>query len=293
MNKKFITVAGTKLAYLDKNEDKENIIFFIHGNSLSSHSWTPQLNSERLKDYRLIAIDLPAHGDSEAAPMPEADYSIPGLGAIVAAAISSIAGTSPYLMAGLSLGTNILAESLAFKLSPSGIVIAGSCLVGGKYTLDNFAYPGTNVHVVFTEEAPEDEVRKYASQVMMSQSKTDTDEFVANYYKVKLPFRSSLMNSIQQGKFSDEIRLIAVMDKPVLMVFGKDEQVINPDYLDDAPLKLWNKTIYKLPGAGHLVHLDQPEAFNQLLSDYAVNIFSSAEHQQADLYDPVFYRKTD
>ena len=100
------------------------------------------------------------------------------------------------------------------------------------------------------------------------------EEFVADYYKVKLPFRSALMNSIQEQQFSNEIELIAYVNNPILMIFGEEEQIINPDYLDDAPFNLWNNTIYKIPNAGHLVHLDQPDAFNKLISEYAADIFA-------------------
>lgn len=275
MKQKFIEIAGFKLAYVDSNEDQGNIIFFIHGNSFSSQSWKAQLESDLLKDYRLIAIDLPGHGDSDAAANPAADYSIPGLAAIVAAAIKVLAGKNPYLMTAISLGTNVLAESLAFDLHPEGIVLAGSCLVGGKYTLNSFAYPNTHIHVVFTEQAPEGEVRQYAAQVMTNDKEAIVDEFVADYYRVKLPFRSALMNSIQEQQFNDEIELITSVDKPILMIFGKDEQIVNPDYLDDAPINLWNQKIYKIAGASHLVHSDQPEEFNRLLSGYAKYIFES------------------
>lgn len=274
MKQKFIRIAGTKLAYLEKNVAQENTLFFIHGNSVSSRSWNAQLNSHLLKKYRLIAIDLPAHGDSEAAKAPAEAYSLPGLGAIVAEMVRSLAGDKPYLLTGLSLGTNILAEALAFELQPTGIVIAGSCLVGGKYTLDTFAYPETHVHVVFTEAAPEAEVRAYASEVMESPAGTAIEDFVADYYKVKPHFRANLIRSILQGQFSDQMALIAGVNTPVLMIFGKDEKIVNPDYLDDSPLKLWNKTIYKLPAAGHLVQLDQPEIFNQLLAGYAADCFA-------------------
>jgi len=273
--KRFITISNINLVYLVKNPEKENIVFFIHGNSISSRSWNAQLNSELLKNYRLIAIDLPAHGDSDAVRNPVTDYSVQGLGAIIAAAIHSLAGKSPYMVAAISLGTNILAESLAYDLQPEGIVLAGSCLVGGKYTLNSFAYPETNVHVVFTEQAPENEVRKYASQVMKNDSEIFIDEFMADYYLVKSPFRSALMNSIQEQQFSNEIELVASVNNPILMIFGKEEQIINPDYLDHAPFNLWNNTIYKIPNAGHLVHSDQPEEFNRLLSEYAADIFGT------------------
>ncbi|MBB5439415.1 pimeloyl-ACP methyl ester carboxylesterase [Pedobacter sp. AK017] len=273
MTQKFITIANCKLAYLEKNSTAQNTIFFIHGNSVSSRSWKAQLSSERLQGYRLIAIDLPAHGDSGASADPGADYSIPGLGAIVAAAIKVLTADRPYILVALSLGTNIMAESLAFGLHPAGIVLAGSCLIGEKYTLDSFVYPDTNVAVVFTEQAPQNEVRLYASQVMSNSDASVVEEFVTDYYQVKLPFRSSLSGSIQEQKYNDQIALIHAVDKPALVIFGKDEQVINPDYLDDAPFKLWQNTVFKIPGASHLVQSDRPEEFNKLLADYAAATF--------------------
>jgi len=49
--------------------------------------------------------------------------------------------------------------------------------------------------------------------------------------------------------------------------------IVDPDYLDDAELNLWKDSIFKLPSASHLVHIDQPKAFNRLLADYANNVF--------------------
>ena len=49
--------------------------------------------------------------------------------------------------------------------------------------------------------------------------------------------------------------------------------VVNIDHLNDALINLWNKTIYKIPGAGHLVNIDAPKAFNELLAAFAKDLF--------------------
>lgn len=272
MDYNYLNLNNIQLAYLDQNTDSEKIIFFIHGNSVSSSTWKEQFNNQLFQDYRLIAIDLPAHGESDASAHPFLDYNIPGLGSIMATAIRVLAGSHPYLLVSLSLGTCILAEALEFGLHPQGIVLAGSCIVGGEYTLDKVIKPNTNVHVVFTEQSPENEVREYAKEVMLSNDRVE--EFVSDYYKVKPLFRSHLMSSIQDQKYNDHIELITATQKALLVVFGKDEQIVNADYLDDAPLNLWRDTIFKLPGASHLLHLDQPEAFNQLLIDYVSDVMA-------------------
>jgi pimeloyl-ACP methyl ester carboxylesterase len=79
--------------------------------------------------------------------------------------------------------------------------------------------------------------------------------------------------SIQRQQFSDEIGLLQQLDLPLLIIFGKDEKVVDPDYLDDAPLKLWQNMIYKIAGASHLVNIDRPEEFNTLVASYAVDMF--------------------
>src|SRR5882757_9166310 len=99
MNPKFISVEGIRLSYLEKNPEGGKVIFFIHGNSSSSHAWRAQFESELLAGYRLIAFDLPAHGGS-AAPQ---DYSLPGLGRIMAKAVILLAGERDYIISGLSL----------------------------------------------------------------------------------------------------------------------------------------------------------------------------------------------
>lgn len=269
MKQKFITINELQLAYLEINEDKKPVLFFIHGNSVSSRSWQGQLNSVLLKDYHMIAIDLPAHGDSAVAINPAKDYSLPGLGLIVANAIITLAGLKDYILVGLSLGTNILAEALAFGLQPKGLVIAGSCLIGRGLMPETFIYPGTNVDVVFTEQASENRVKVYAKEVMINSGEQAKTIFLEDYYRVRPPFRSCLADSLQHQRFSDQLQLIKSVNQPALIVFGQDEQIINPDYLDDVPLCTWRDTIFKIPGASHLVHLDQPDAFNELLAAYA------------------------
>lgn len=59
MNKKYTTAKGIRIAYLEKNPEAKNTIFFIHGNSLSANYWTKQFQSELLVSYRLVAFDLP------------------------------------------------------------------------------------------------------------------------------------------------------------------------------------------------------------------------------------------
>ena len=273
MQRKSIVISDIKISYLIKNESAVNTIFFIHGNSISSRTWMKQLESPLFKDYRLIAFDLPAHGESQASPHPENDYSMPGLAIVMTLAVAALVGDSPYILSGVSLGSNIVAEMLHFNIIPDGIVLAGTSVIGRKYTQEKFVKPDTHVFVALKDQSVEDEVRNYAAEEMLTSNENDVEEFVEDYYRVKFPFRSFLKSSIEQKHYSDEILLLQHVKNPILMIFGNDEQIVDPDYLDKAILNIWNDHIIKIPGASHLVNVDQPDAFNTVMADYAEEMF--------------------
>jgi pimeloyl-ACP methyl ester carboxylesterase len=263
-----LTVGDLTLVYQEENPGDRSTVFFMHGNSNSSRLWHKQYKDHRFSGYRLIAFDLPAHGKSDAVPDPGNDYSLPFLARIMAEAVSSLDNGKPYILAGLSLGTNIVAEMLAYDLTPAGIILAGPDVVGGTYTLEKAVKPGTEAGVLFEDTAPEEAVGRYAAMASLSGDVSDRQLLIDDYYRVKPPFRSELLKTAIDGRFSDEIALLQDSGLPVLVIFGKDEQLLNTNYLDEAPFALWEGCIVKIPGASHFVNLDQPEAFNQLVGSY-------------------------
>jgi pimeloyl-ACP methyl ester carboxylesterase len=272
MNPHFITVNGLQIAYYQRNPEQTNIIFFIHGNSGSSGVWRKQVENDLLNDYRLIAIDLPNHGKSSAI-RADGDFSLPAIAKIMGTAISQLADGKPFIICGVSLGTNIVAEMLTDTFQPKGLLMAGPCVVGKGFELDKIILPGADVTAVFAENLPETIVTRYAGETSISPDDKDRESFLTDYYAVKGNFRSSLYASIAAGKYSDEIELLQKMNVPVCIIFGKDEKVVNTEYLNNAPINLWNQTIYTIPGASHLVNIDAPEPFNQLLAAFAKEVF--------------------
>jgi pimeloyl-ACP methyl ester carboxylesterase len=275
MEGKFIVVDGTQLYCFEKNPTASKTIFFIHGNSASSRTWRKQWDDPIFSSYRLVAFDLPAHGQSGTAADPESTYTLPGLGILAAKVISMLAQDKPYVVAGVSLATNIITEMLPFGVQPIGIVLAGPCIVGEGAPIEKLIKPDTHVSVVFADESPEDEVKSYGSETSHS-TEEDLELFLDDFHKVKKPFRSSLGQSIAEKRYSDEIALLKQYGQPVLIVFGKNEKIINTDYLNEIGLPLWNNIIAQIEGASHLVNIDCPLVFNKLTSDYINDVFTKA-----------------
>jgi len=271
MEKSFIKVNGVQLAYIEKNPEAAKTIFFIHGNSVSKRSWRKQYNSPVLSDCRMIAIDLPSHGDSNEGD--ESFYTLKGLAEMMSNAVEQLAENKPYILAGISLSTNIIAEMLAFDVKPTGLVLAGPCIVGKDYEVSKFIKPNTHVGVVFIDHSDENDILSYAHETSASRDPDDVKIFMEDFKNVKGNFRSLLAKSITAGEYSDEIELLQQKNIPLLLVFGKDELIVDANYLDNAVLPIWNKTIYKIDDASHFVNIDNPEEFNALLKRFAEGVF--------------------
>lgn len=267
MIRKSITINRVKLSYLENDTNSSEIIFFIHGNSGSSRYWHKQYNDRALQSYRLIVFDLPAHGESDASSNPTDDYSLIGLGQIMMQAVLAIDTTgSSYVLVGLSLGTNIIAEMLAHnQVSPKGIVLISSCIAGGEFTPDKIFKTGIDLSFFFTD-TPDARLVEAGFAAVISNPE-EQKSGLKDYYKVKLPFRSTLALSLAHGKLSDEIALVREFKGNVLVIFGRDEVSVNPDYLDYVGLPVWRNRIEKLPG-NHIVNIDSPAEVNALLRQY-------------------------
>ena len=268
MTRHELTVKGIRISYLEINPTADKTILFIHGNSISSAFWQPQFSSPLLSGYRLLVPDLPAHGSSGASADPDQDYSLPGMGALLAE-FTQMAISGPYITCGVSLGSNIQTEMLPHGARPAGLFLAGPCVMGSGIGVDRIALPGADISVLLKDEATVEEIGAYGAMVFQVASKEWSARFISDYQQVQPPFRTKFLPSVLAGRLSDEIALVKNAGIPMCWVFGADEKVIDPFYLDGVDVPKWDGAIHRLPNAGHLVNNDAPEAFNALLAEFA------------------------
>lgn len=270
----FIEVDGIQLGYKEFNPEAPQTVFFIHGNSSSCGTWNHQLNNKLLQQYHLIAVDLPGCGSSIIPKNNEWDYSLKSIGKVLAQAVTKLAGHKQCCLAGSSLGANIIAEMLNHSLSVSGICFLSSCVIGAEIGMDKLLAPGENIS--FLDEVTEEKVREFISNTLKGDDQHEIDLHTADFFRAKPPFRSALLQSIMAGKLSDEIAVLKSQEVPVLLAFGQDDNLINIDYLDSKPFPVWQNKVYRIPGAGHYLHIDQPEQLNTLLAEYLKDRFKAA-----------------
>lgn len=266
LSPKFITIGNTRLAYYESNTEASATVFFFHGNSATSHTWVKQFASPHLQDYRLIAVDFPMHGQSDAIP-PGDNYSMPAWAALMANAVRLLSREMAYAIVGISFGASVVAEMLPLLPDAKAAVLAGASLLGGGISVAEVTFPGVDVTPVFADSVKEDQLEIFVKASFSCGDAVNTARYIADYHAVKQPFRSQLLESILAGAFSDQVEALKRFPFP-LVIFGKGERIVNPDYLDFMAGLFWKGIVHKLQGASHFVHLDQPDAFNTLLATY-------------------------
>lgn len=266
-----IDIDGTRINYLVKNESAVNTIFFIHGNSASSKTWMYQMEDQRLYKYKLIAIDLPAHGESSADAALR--YGVMDFAALMVMFVDQLSTGNPYILAGVSLGANIIGEMLAYPVKPSGLVFLGPTLVGDESNLGNIFLPDLDMRIMFSENAEDGPLSALYEAVLHIENPSALNIMVSDFKKVKPLFRSIMIAKAAEGKISNEFELLRQYNTPALIVMGTKEKVVDPFYLDDANIPKWRNKVFKVDDAGHFVHIDQPGKVNELIAEYAKEVF--------------------
>lgn len=268
MTPQFLSVHDMQLAYYEQHPERTRTIIFLHGNSSASRNWLGQWESPLFEAYRLIAIDLPAHGASGVSVNPAIDYTLKGLAAILAGAVNALA-RGPYIMCATSLATNIVAEMIACDIHPTGILLEGASVIGEGVGLDKVTLPGVDISPITLDAVSAAAVEGYSRLVYHAADTNARQQFVDDFLTVQAPFRTTIIGSIFSGQMSDQLQLLRRLSCPVAYVYGAAEQVINTGYLLDVDIPKWGDKIWLIPGAGHLAHVEQPEAFNRILSSFA------------------------
>ncbi|MEO7534321.1 MAG: alpha/beta hydrolase [Ferruginibacter sp.] len=270
INETFVYIKGSKIAVKVSGEGTKTILC-IHGNSLCSDMWLSQLTSRQLsKNYRLIAFDLPGHGQSGWVENTATGYKTKTMSLLVQDILNFYKTTSHVLVAS-SFGTNVIGEICTPTPGCKGIVLVSPCIVSNNLP-PQVIFTGLPVPPVNVMGLPsENELQQFAS-VMAFNNKSVRENFILSFKKTDPAFREELGKSLLSNEWSDEVTNIATFKVPVCVIFGKEEKLIKTAYLNSFP-SLWNNETILIENAGHLVNQEQPENFNKILASFTSEVF--------------------
>ncbi|HEX8425702.1 alpha/beta hydrolase [Hymenobacter sp.] len=257
--------SGVTVATYEAGNPAGGPVFFVHGNSFAADTFIRQFEAPELQQFRLVAIDLPGHGQS--AWTPER-YSLGSMRATVGAAVQAL-GLEQALAVGHSYGGNLLLELLPSLPALRGLIAIAPPLSA----ISDFAeaYPNVEARkLFFVENVSAGEVEAMARYALGPRA--SAEEVALLQAAVECAdgrIRSELTASIA-ADLGDERGHVARTNVPLAFVAGElDETVLAPYFATLTAPSRWGPPLHRVPGTGHTPFLENPPAFNALLLRFA------------------------
>lgn len=264
---KFVVIDGVRLHYRD--EGSGPAVVLLHANYSSLFMWEPWV--AKLRDhYRVIRVDLPAHGLT--GPEPSGNYTLERIQALFERFVDE-RGLQRFTVVGTSIGGTVAMRYTAAhpeRIERLVLISPGSleARVRGRTTPANvprvadilgYVTPKAFTRFLLTND--------YGDPARLTDAVTD------EWYEMWMREgnRLAMINLLRQyvsGGVEDKIRAVKV---PVLLIWGEKNQRVPLALAYETRKLLENSPEVKLevlPGIGHMLVQEAPTASAQLIRRY-------------------------
>jgi pimeloyl-ACP methyl ester carboxylesterase len=242
-----------------------NPVVFLHGNSSTKAVWLHQLEATRNSGRSVLAPDLPGHGESEDAKLPDITYSLPGYAAVIGALLDVLNWTSVDVV-GWSLGGHIGLELLAADNRVRSLLIVGTPPVPLQASSLADAFRDSPVMGLTGQRDFTDADAVAYGSAMMGGSQFLSRELLDSVKRTDGNARQMLLASALRGFGMNQRATVEDVAKPLCVVHGEHDAFVRLDYLLALRYRaLWRNRIYLITGAGHAPQWQCPLSFNDIL----------------------------
>jgi len=266
MEKQIVHAGAEKIAVYE-SKGKGAAAVLIHGNSCSSRSFQSQLDSALGDEFRLVAIDLPGHGESANASDPQAVYTLPGYARVMASVAEQLDLTRAVFV-GWSLGGHIALEMTTLLPNAAGWMIFGTPPLAFPPAMAEAFLPHPAMAAAFQEELSAEQIAAFAA-AMFNPGTAIPEFFLDDMRRTDGRARAGLAASIAPNGYADEVVVVENLTRPLAVLQGENEQLVNLAYLNSLKMPtLWRGAVQVVEGAGHATQWEQPEKFNALVKAF-------------------------
>ncbi|MCL4395036.1 MAG: alpha/beta hydrolase [Chloroflexi bacterium] len=230
-------------------------VVFVHGTGCNATIWHHQVSHLSGK-YRPLAVDLPGHG--EAGGQPQSD--IEAYADAVERFIADHKADRPVI-AGHSLGGGIiLTMALRNPSAYRGLVLVGT---------------GARLRVLpaIIQQSREDFPSALALMSDLEWAASTDPALKAEYRRQAEVAGSNVIwcDFTACDKF-DAIGRLGALTMPAVAIVGEQDKLTPPKYAQYFQQNLPNCTTAVIPGAGHMVQIEQPTRFNEALGAFLATL---------------------
>lgn len=262
-----LEVGSQAIAFYDSGGEGSAVLL-VHTNSSSGLSFRRQLESPLGEEHRLVAMDLPGHGQSEPAAVPESTYTLPGYASIVLGVVEQLA-LAEAVFVGWGLGGGIVLEASAELRRTAGLMVVATPPMGNPPALFDAFRPHPATAYAMEADLTEEEIARFAA-AFFRPDVTDVPEFFgADVRRTDGQARQILADSVVLGDYRDEIEVVTNLSVPLAVLHGEQDQIVYESYISALTMPtLWRGAVQIIPCAGHAPHWEQPDRFNALLKAF-------------------------
>ncbi len=267
MKRKTIFCNTIQISYLDNEIESNTTILFVHGNSLNSEVFNGQFKDKILNNHRLVAMDLPGHGQSEW----RKEYSIRQMSNDIIALCKKLKLTS-FILVGHSLGGHLIIQSVPKIEGCIGLFLIGTPPVKIPLNMNEAFMPHPVISLLFKGKLTVEETNTFAESLSTHQNRT----LITNSITGTDPnFREMMMVSIMKGDLNDETQILEQSKISVALVYGVDDVLVNKAYVEG--LEISNLYVEKpifISESRHIPHLENWEEFNRVLLGFILEVLT-------------------
>ncbi|MCC7368538.1 MAG: alpha/beta hydrolase [Chloroflexi bacterium] len=274
-----LQVNGLAFHLLDWGGTSQTPVLFLHGGSLTAHTWDLVCLSLR-DEYRCFALDLRGHGDSSWSP--DGDYSLGAYAADVEGVVEAL-GLDRFILVGMSLGGAIaLTYAGRHAVRLAGLVIVDTGPEGrpsGRARIANFVSHDRELPSIedFVTRAmafnPRRQPELLRRSLLHNLRETPTGAWTWKWDpRLRRPRDPGDADRRRAGLW-DAVSLITC---PTLVLRGGDSDVFHDEDAERLAAALPRGAWVRIDGAGHTVQGDRPVATASTLRTFFASIGDGA-----------------
>lgn len=270
------------MAYAEAGSGEEAIIF-LHGLGGNHRHWQanfPALN----EDFRTIAVDLPGYGASQLRTVP-GDSLLHFFSDALAAFMDSLSIQQAHIC-GHSMGGQLaMLFSLQYPERVNRLVLAAPAGLE-TFTAAEAAGLKQYAEATYPQPQPEEQIRanyamnftqmpEAAEGLIQERLRLNSSFYFPTYANVLIAGVSGMLDTPLASRLHE-------IQAPTLIIFGEDDKLIPNRYLHPGLTtegvgrkgeeEISGSRLELIPAAGHLLMLEQSDAFNELVRDFLINI---------------------
>ena len=253
---------GVTLSYHDSGSGTP--ILFLHSFGHNKNLWFPQLTHFLERGFRVLAPDMPGHGESSYDP---ARHEVDQMAQWYIELLESL-DIGKAIVAGISMGGYIALRMWARQRD----LIAAMVLSNTKAEKDSEEIVArrraqiANIHKNGLEHFVTTGAPKRLSPVTLERRPWVLDTIKLLNYTVPAEVNAATLEAMARKQ--DDTKVLPTIDVPVLVIAGSDDIFIPKDSPGNLHRGIAGSRFHEIAGTGHVSSLEAPAEYNRIMEEF-------------------------